>query len=218
MKKLYYFIIQKTLPQFFASLFKAVLHLLIKTCRVEVFGLEDFKESQKDKACILALWHSRLAIAPELLKKFADEFRYAALISRSRDGEIISTVVESYPQAISVRVSHNARFAGLKEAILEVKKERRILVITPDGPKGPPKKVKPGLARAQSMAEALVIPLSWSASSCFTLSTWDKMQVPKPFSKIKVVFGKPIFSDVQETSLKVEEGLLLADELSKFSN
>lgn len=218
MKKLYYFIIQKTLPQFFASLFKAVLHLLIKTCRVEVTGLETFKKSQKDKACILALWHSRLAIAPELLKKFAEEFRYAALISRSRDGEIISTVVESYPQAISVRVSHNARFAGLKEAIFEIKKEGRILVITPDGPRGPPKKVKLGLAKAQVMAEALVIPLSWSASSCFTLSTWDKMQIPKPFSKIKVVFGNPIFPDVEENNLKVEEGLLLADELSRLSN
>lgn len=144
------------------------------------------------KKCILMLWHNRLVLAPFALYKFAGEFIYAAVISKSRDGELLDAVMRSYKHGRTIRVAHSARHKALLEVIRHLQDTRDVVIITPDGPKGPCYQMKPGTALAAIETGAAVIPMTWEASSYWKLNTWDGLRIPKPFSKIKVVFGEPI--------------------------
>jgi lysophospholipid acyltransferase (LPLAT)-like uncharacterized protein len=137
------------------------------------------------------LWHNRLTIIAEILAPLARKFRFAAFISNSRDGEILSNFILSYPCASVIRVPHNARDKALKTMILTLRQGDLIVLITPDGPKGPVYKVKPGIVMAAKESNASVVPFTWESSHLIELKTWDKMRFPRPFSTIKAIFGEP---------------------------
>src|SRR5262249_41681403 len=67
-----------------------------------------------------------------------------------------------------------------------------VIIITPDGPRGPRYIAKPGIAAAACETGAHVVPFSWTATRFWQLGTWDKMLLPKPFSTLLVTFGDPI--------------------------
>jgi lysophospholipid acyltransferase (LPLAT)-like uncharacterized protein len=137
------------------------------------------------------LWHSKLVIISEILNRTAPQFIYTAFISKSRDGDPLAALAESYKAGRALRVAHNGRHLALSHMIGELKQKKSIYVVTPDGPRGPAKKVKPGIALAAREAEAVIIPFTWNADKCWELNTWDKMQIPKPFSTVNVFFGEP---------------------------
>ncbi|MCE2983818.1 MAG: lysophospholipid acyltransferase family protein [Parachlamydia sp.] len=177
---------------FIATVGKGAFKLLFSTCRWNIQGLEKFTQLAQNEKCILALWHDRLALAPFILDRYAHRFTYAAFVSNSRDGELISRFVLSYKKGRTVRVPHNARHEALRELINHVKYRKSIAVITPDGPRGPRYKMKTGLAKAALETGAHVIALTWHASKTWELNTWDKMQIPKPFSTIQIKLGSPV--------------------------
>lgn len=170
----------------------ACMRLLLSTCQWQVQGLERFKEIASKEKCILMLWHNRLAIIPFLLYRFAPQFIYAALVSNSRDGEVLSAVIRSYKTGRTIRVPHNARHQALRELVRYLQEKEEVVIITPDGPKGPCYEVKPGVAIAALEAPAVVIPLTWSANRYWEFKTWDKLRLPKPFSTIQVSFNPPV--------------------------
>lgn len=175
-----------------AGLGKRLIHLLIKTCHLQFKGLDRFCEIAKKEKCILMLWHNRLTIIPFLLSHYTPQFLYAALVSNHRDGEILSSIIHSYHNGNTIRSSPRARHQALKEIIRHIERGEQIVIITPDGPKGPLYEVKPGVAIAAIKTGAFVIPLNWEAKNYWELKTWDRQRLPKPFTTIEVSFGTPI--------------------------
>jgi lysophospholipid acyltransferase (LPLAT)-like uncharacterized protein len=169
-----------------------LLRLIMWTCHVEIEGLPRFLEVASQHRCIMTLWHNRLAIVPYTLSTYAAQFIYAAFVSKSRDGELLAVVAKSYRSGRVISVSHQARQEALREMIRRLEENREIILITPDGPRGPRYKIKPGIALAASLSGAHVIPWTWSADSCWQLKTWDALMLPKPFTKIKITFGEPL--------------------------
>jgi len=208
----------KILPKLIACAAKGYITLLYWSCRIKIEGAEKYRERAKTEKMILALWHNRIGPVIPVLKRCAADFTYAAMISKSRDGEILSTLVESYPQARSIRVAHNNRFGALQKTIDHLSEKGDILLITPDGPTGPRYKIKPGIIRVAKAAGATVTPFSWAASRYWQLGNWDKMIIPKPFSAIYARFGSPIkFEKSEELPTEkeletIEEALLSASE------
>lgn len=174
-----------------AYLGRFFIRLLMSTCRLRIEGLERFVQTASQTPCILVLWHNRLAIAADILTRKAPRFVYAAFVSKSRDAEILAALAESYGQGRAIRVPHNARHAALNKAV-QCLKEGQILVITPDGPRGPVYSVKPGVLLAAKASQASLIPFSWQADRYWEFKTWDKLCLPKPFAKIQVTFGSPL--------------------------
>jgi len=183
------FIQQTFLPHLIARIGKSLLRLLCLTCRFEVQGLENFHAAANGKPCIIALWHNRLVITSEILERFGALFNYAIFVSKSRDGKILSIIADSYPEARSILVPHNARAQALKEAVRALKRKNTILLWTPDGPRGPRYQAKAGIIFAAKEASASIVPMTWASSAFWQLKTWDQMLIPKPFSKISVYFG-----------------------------
>lgn len=216
MKELWYTFKHRILPGAAAYLAKGLLHLLVKTCDVKISGLEAYKKVANEEKCILMFWHDRIALAPEILSSYTSELLYSALVSQSRDGEIIATIVNSYSIGSTIRVPHNARKAALDETIRELKKDEKVIIITPDGPRGPRYRIKRGLAYLAKVSDASIIPMSWSASKSWQLNTWDLMLIPKPFSTINVTFGNAIKLEKGKELPTKEEIVMLENHLESL--
>lgn len=180
------------LPYPAAYLIKYVLKFLFWTCRFEFTGLERFVEHARHNRCILSLWHNRLAIVPEVLSQYTHGLTFTAVISKSRDGEPLAVMVNSYKKGRTIRVAHNDRHGALRTLIAHLKDRLGVVVITPDGPRGPRYILKAGIAAAARSSGASVVPFSWAASQFWQLRTWDGFMLPKPFSTIQVAFGEPL--------------------------
>lgn len=205
------------LSYFIVYVAKGLIRLLLKTCRIEVEGLEQFTNLVEHERGILMLWHNRLLILPEILRsKTPAHLIYRAFISQSRDGELLAILANSYQAGRTLRVSHNARHQALGKMIAQLKKGGEVMVITPDGPRGPRYQVKPGIVVAAKETAAYIIPLTWAANSFWQLKTWDKMILPKPFSCILVKFGESINIPKDSKKNLKEETILLQEVLKKL--
>lgn len=159
---------------------------------MKIHGLDTFIKTAEKSPCLLMLWHSRLVLVPEILNSHASQFIYTAFISKSQDGDPLAFLAESYASGRALRVPHNARHLALSQLIDSIKNKGEIIIITPDGPRGPRQVVKPGIVLAARETEANVFPFSWQAKRFWQLNTWDQMKIPKPFTSIDVTFGEPI--------------------------
>jgi lysophospholipid acyltransferase (LPLAT)-like uncharacterized protein len=192
-----------------AYFLRGCLTLLYWTLRVEVHGEKEFqtlvKKQKSDPhapSLIVALWHNQLILIAPLLRKIIPVVKITALISKSRDGALPTYFVRTHKQVDVIRVGHQSRNIALMQT-LEALKEKRIIVSTPDGPKGPRYSVKRGIIYSAIKSKSAIISLSWKASRSIRLNSWDRFCIPLPFSKITVTIGKPLF--LNENS-SIEDG------------
>ncbi len=187
-----------------------LIRLILWTCRIEIEGLDRFVATASKHRCIIMLWHNRIALVPYALSTYTPQFIYAAFVSKSRDGEMLAVVAKSYRAGRVISVPHQARHEALRTVIRRLEETKEIILITPDGPRGPRYQVKPGIALAAAASGAHVIPWTWSADACWQLKTWDQLRLPKPFSKIKITFGKPLLiheGDINANTALLQEAL-----------
>lgn len=183
---------RKVVSFFIAYIGKYFLRATLSTCKIEVNGLELFKETVLKEKCILMLWHNRLSIVSEILFKLDPHTIFSAVISKSRDGDPLAVLASSYETGKAIRVPHDRKHQALKAVIETLKNTKEVIIITPDGPRGPRYNVKPGIVMAALEANASIIPFTWTSTTFWQLNSWDKLIFPKPFSKITVTFGAPL--------------------------
>lgn len=181
-------IVEKTTHYLLPKVVKWGMQALLKTCRWEVEGLERFCQIAQEQKCILLFWHNRLGLAPFALAKLAPQFTYTAFVSNSQDGDLLSAVIHSFKSGRTIRVPHNRRHEALRTLIRHLETKKDVVIITPDGPRGPRYVMKPGAALAATETGAHIIILNWAASRYWTFNTWDAFRLPKPFATIKVSF------------------------------
>lgn len=207
---------RRLLPYVFAYSAKMLIRLLLKTCRVKIHGLDHFVKTAENSPCMLMLWHSKLVLVSEILNTHASQFIYTAFISKSRDGDPLAHLATSYTSGRALRVPHNARHLALNQLIGSIKDKGEIIIITPDGPRGPRGEVKPGIVLAAKETEANVFPFSWKAEQFWQLKTWDKMRIPKPFTSIDVFFGEPVVMEGDKGNGYGSDVLLLKNSLDSL--
>lgn len=131
-------------------------------------------------------WHGHLLV-------FAYHHRHAGmatLISQSRDGEYIARVTERWGYTV-VRGSSSRGGTGALRAMVRVLRTGRSLAVTPDGPRGPRRKLKPGALLAARLSGVPVIPTAAAATRAWWLGGWDRFLVPRPFARVRLVYGAP---------------------------
>lgn len=167
---------------------REILRFWAKSCRVKVLGEEEYLSlKKKKKPIILLIWHGRLFFAPYFFRKRG----ISALVSPSRDGEIIAQIGSSW----GYRIFRGSSSHSIVRAWVEMKKELQNggeLVIVPDGPRGPNRALKPGCLKLAQETGALLVPFSFSASRKKFLKSWDRFLFFYPFSRIVALYGKPI--------------------------
>lgn len=166
--------------------------LIFWSCRLEIEGEEAFIEHAAKGSLVLIFWHDRLFAMAPILKYIGLQIRYSAFVSASRDGILLQTICHRYSACEVIAVAHDKRHQALRVMIQQLTEQRRVILLTPDGPRGPPHVIKPGLFFAARKTGAPVVAISWSASSFWQMRSWDHLMIPKPFSRIVVQFSQPI--------------------------
>jgi lysophospholipid acyltransferase (LPLAT)-like uncharacterized protein len=164
-----------------------VIRLLFRSQRIEIEGLDHFKDAASKGPLLLSLWHENLLIIPYLLANELSQISVSAVTSKSKDGELLESLKKTLPNVETIRVKHDARHGSLK-SILSALKKGKVVIITPDGPQGPWKQLKPGLIRTSTWTTTPIWCLNWSCSKTLRLSTQDRMKLPWPFQKITIRF------------------------------
>ena len=155
-----------------------------------------------DQPAIFATWHNRLALALIIQRDFARRSgtnrRMAALVSASRDGGLLARVLELF-RVIPVRGSSSRRGGPALRELLNAAKSRHDLGLTPDGPKGPRYTVQPGVIAIAQLTGYPIVPVGTWLGWKKTLGSWDRFQVPLPFSRCHVVFGEVLWVPPEAT-------------------
>ena len=144
---------------------------------------------------IFAIWHNRLALSlimyGKAVRRAAAPFQLAAIVSASKDGGVLARVLEHFG-AQPVRGSSSRRGP---QALLELTSwaERGYdLAITPDGPRGPCYVVQPGAISLAQVTGCPIAPSNYHLGWKIRVRSWDRFQIPLPFSRVFLKFGEPI--------------------------
>lgn len=159
------------------------------TSRLKVSGAEHRAALKRaGKGWIYAFWHQRQALLTYTHRGDGAHI----LVSRSKDGEIIAKVME-LSGINAVRGSSSKGAAAATRELLEHAKAGRVIGFTPDGPKGPAREVKQGVLYLAQESGLPILPLASAASRSLVLErSWDKFQVPLPFSRLALAYDPPI--------------------------
>jgi lysophospholipid acyltransferase (LPLAT)-like uncharacterized protein len=176
--------------------------LVTSSLRCEWRDLSGLAEAQDSPPVIFCLWHNRLAISMIVHRRYPR--RLAALISASRDGALLSAVMGKFGVE-QVRGSSSRRGP---QALLELTThaERGFdLAVTPDGPKGPRYVVQDGVISLAQVTGLPIIPVTCNTGRKICLKSWDRFQVPLPFSRCELILNRPILVPRAADKLEREE-------------
>jgi len=180
-----------------------LLQIWARTLRFEVDDRAGVVGKLVTENYIGALWHNRLLIFPLVLRRFLPNRHGAALISPSRDGDLLADAIHRFGYDV-VRGSSSRLGASAIRQLTEVLASGRDVVITPDGPLGPAYELGPGIIFLAQKSGAAVLPMNLEFSHCWRLGSWDRFIVPRPFAKVRVLVGQPHRVGASSTSEEFE--------------
>jgi lysophospholipid acyltransferase (LPLAT)-like uncharacterized protein len=165
-----------------------ILKGIAATIRWEMRDEEWFQETRdKQGHVLMAIWHETLAIAA---CKYRDTTGHT-LTSYSFDGELAARVVTSFGMR-AVRGSSSRGGSEALAGLVEAAKFAPILGFTLDGPRGPRREAKPGIAVMAARTGLPIIPHAFAAAPEWRMKSWDKFIIPKPRAVVLSAYGKPI--------------------------
>jgi lysophospholipid acyltransferase (LPLAT)-like uncharacterized protein len=167
-----------------------LLQLWTRTLRFEIEDRAGIVGRPVAENYIGALWHNRLLIFPLVLRRFFPQRQGAALISASRDGDLLADGVKRFGYDV-IRGSSSRLGASAILQLTQALASGRDVVITPDGPRGPAYELGPGIIFLAQRSGAAVLPMNLEYSRCWRLGSWDRFIVPRPFSKVRVLINEP---------------------------
>jgi lysophospholipid acyltransferase (LPLAT)-like uncharacterized protein len=165
-----------------------LLQLWGRTLRYEINDRAGVVGRPVTENYIGALWHNRLLVFPLILRRFFSQRHGAALISASRDGDLLTDAVQRFGYDV-IRGSSSRLGASAIFQLGEVLASGGDVVITPDGPRGPAYELGPGIIFLAQKTGAPVVPLNMEYSSCWRIKSWDRFIVPRPFARVRVIIG-----------------------------
>jgi hypothetical protein len=203
----------------FATLAAGFVRLVGATSRWSFEGDSFVWENLRaSRPMIFAFWHNRFFLMPYVYTAHFHKNRIAVIVSRSRDGSLVSEFISRFgflPVRGSTNRGGQAAFLSLARAV----KDGWNAAVTPDGPQGPRYRAQPGIVTLAALTGAPIVPASASSTRQAVFSrTWDRMRIPLPLGRIRMVFGPPLLvppdTDGEkrtETALRLEKMLLECD-------
>jgi len=155
---------------------------------------------EHERAVILTIWHNAIFYLFYHIRHSPG----VALVSSSRDGEYIARVVRKFGFE-TVRGSRNRRGVPALKALIQAIKDNRNVGLVADGSQGPPLVVQAGSILLASKSGIPILPVIWSASSYWTVNSWDRTILPKPFARIDFLYGEPLYVEKDIKSEQLEE-------------
>lgn len=165
-----------------------LINVLLKTVRLRIENSDAVKELDKQKKnYVVAFWHGSM-----LIGWFMQRNRnFASLVSKSKDGDVLTAILEKWNFHV-VRGSSSKGGHEALDMMIHLTEENYHLALTPDGPTGPIYKMKPGAVITARRSQIPLLLVGIGMKSKWTLKSWDKFEIPKPFSTVTAMYSKPI--------------------------
>src|SRR5436853_541076 len=188
------------------ALVAGLVRVLAATWRYRVQGWEHVTAARASgRPVVYVLWHSRIL---PLLYHRRDE-SMALLISRHRDGGYLAELSERWGYRVVRGSSRRGGDVGLLGLVRYLRQGGEV-ALTPDGPRGPAERMKPGALAAAQHANALVIAAGARASSAWWIESWDRFCLPRPFARVDVMYSAPF--GLEEGKEALRRGITVAEQ------
>jgi len=140
---------------------------------------------KRDVPVAMVLWHNRLFLAAEIVRRFRGGRPAYALVSASQDGAWL-TAFFSLAGVRTVRGSSSRLGREAAAALVEVLRAGHDIGITPDGPRGPCYELKPGTVIVTRRTRSPMLIIGAEFEAAWRLRSWDRFCLPKPFSRVRM--------------------------------
>jgi lysophospholipid acyltransferase (LPLAT)-like uncharacterized protein len=194
-------------PSIIAPALTLAYRLWCSTLRVTESGREAVDDLEAaGKPMMFCLWHDELFALMHVRRTL----RVVTVVSQSRDGEYLAGLLQSLGLKTARGSSSRGGSGALLQAARSMRDERYNGCLTVDGPRGPRHVVKPGAMALAFRASASVVPVRIFYERAKVFRSWDRFQLPLPFSRVHIVFDTPCLL----TATELTEGELERERLA----
>ncbi len=170
-----------------AALGYRIASTLGATLRWRTEGLEHYDAIvQKGRQPVMAFWHGRILPATVYFRRRG----IVVITSENFDGEWIAGIIERFGYG----TARGSTSRGGRRALLQLVRDMaagKPAGFTVDGPRGPARVAQPGAVWLAKATGNPVLPFHLEANRYWTVNSWDRTQIPKPFSTVALVVGEP---------------------------
>ena len=173
---------------------------LSSTWKTRIEGLENFEAARAgNRGILIAIWHGQML--PPMSEHQGRDF--CVLVSHSADGDLMAQLLRKFGYR-TVRGSSHRGASNALRSLLDELEEGSIVVITPDGPRGPRHSIKRSLAWLARESRFAIVPIGVGFDRAWHLRSWDRFCVPKPRARVGLVWGTPIrvASDADDAAIE----------------
>ncbi|MBM3779397.1 MAG: DUF374 domain-containing protein [Acidimicrobiia bacterium] len=171
-----------------AALGYPLVDLLGRTLRWRVDGLEHLETIRASgRQPVMAFWHGRILTATWYFRRRG----IVVITSDNFDGEWIARIIERFGYG----TARGSTSRGARKAMLRLVREMgrgRAAGFTLDGPRGPARVAQPGAVWLAQATGSPLLPFHLEAASHWTLGSWDRTQIPRPFTTVALAVGEPM--------------------------
>ena len=209
-------VIMRVLP----SVGTPVLRMHARTLRLDTLYLERVDQfHRKRQPVIIAFWHGRQLMMPFAYRGISGY----VLVSQHRDGRYIHEVLRRLGFG-TVRGSTTRGGVRAVSELVALAKAGSDIVFTPDGPRGPRCVAQPGIAYVAQKTGLPIVPLAFGAARKHVFQSWDRFQLPMPWTRSVFVWGEPLWVardggkiERERTCKEIENALnRLCDEADRY--
>ena len=178
--------------------------LLGSTLRWKTEGLGHFDDVVRSgRQPIMAFWHGRILPATYFFRRRG----IVVITSENFDGEWIAGIIERFGYA----TARGSTSRGSRKALLQLTRDLaagKPAGFTLDGPRGPARVAQPGAIWLAKATGNPVLPFHLEADRAWTVNSWDKTQIPKPFATVAIAMGEPFTVAAEADEAGIEEARL----------
>jgi lysophospholipid acyltransferase (LPLAT)-like uncharacterized protein len=164
-----------------------LISLLGRTLRWRAEGLEHLEAvARSGRQPVLAFWHGRILPATLYFRNRG----IVVITSENFDGEWIAGIIEQFGYG----TARGSTSRGARRALLQMRRDMvagKAVAFTIDGPRGPARVAQAGAVWLAMATGNPVVPFHLEASRHWTVRSWDRAQIPKPFTTVALAIGEP---------------------------
>tara|TARA_Y100000588_G_scaffold390436_2_gene495891 strand:- start:64 stop:807 length:744 start_codon:yes stop_codon:yes gene_type:complete len=192
-----------------------LIRTLGHTMRWYVDGLEHHEAIlARGRQPIFAFWHGRILAATYYWRNRG----IVVMTSQNFDGEWIAQIIKRFGYG----TARGSTSRGAKRALIQLRREvkaGRPVAFTVDGPRGPARRVQPGAVWLAGVTGNPILPFHIEADHYWSADSWDRTQIPRPFSHNYIAIGAPFeVPDPSRDGVLAKYQIALEQELSKLAN
>lgn len=180
--------------------FYSLIVLIGATIRYETRDWHFLEEiEQKNQVPIYAFWHNQIFLAAYFFRSSGA----IVMTSQSFDGEYIARAIQRLGFGAARGSSTRGGVGALIEMIRSVK-AKRAAAFTIDGPKGPRYAAKNGACLLSKKTGQPVVPIGFTPEKFWEIKSWDKLRIPRPFTRAQVALAPPFRVAATATDAEIE--------------